>query len=117
MAHEGVVPLAPRQGSTAQAEPSQFGGFSSGPYEPQHPQQQVSSPVQKSAADHAFIGTLTAIAAILASRLLLLLAVVGAFVLAVRATDNTGLEVLVAYSVITVLPLVWLDVNTRRGGK
>jgi hypothetical protein len=56
----------------------------------------------------AFVGTLSAIAAVLASRLLLLLAVLGAFVLAVRSDPGIP-YVLIAYSVLTVLPLVILD--------
>jgi hypothetical protein len=67
-------------------------------------------------ADPAFIGTLSAIAAVLASRLILLLAVVGAFVLAMKAEGNAGWWVLVAYACLTVLPLTVLDVITRQRG-
>jgi hypothetical protein len=72
-------------------------------------------------ADNAFVGVLAALASLLAARLLLLLSIAGAFVLAVMAVRDgsyIGLAVLVAYCSLTLLPLVWLDVVThRRGGK
>lgn len=72
-------------------------------------------------SDHAFVGVLAALASLLAARLLLLLSIAGAFVLAVMAVRDgsyIGLAVLVAYCSLTLLPLVWLDVVThRRGGK
>ena len=67
-------------------------------------------------ADRAFVGTLSAIASLLAARLLLLLAVIGAFVLAIRADGTPGLYVLISYCVLTVLPLVILDIVTRQRG-
>ena len=69
-----------------------------------------------SRADQAFIGTLAAIGAVLASRLLLLLALLGAFILAVMAEQSqtyTGLAVLAAYCGLTILPLVLLDLKVR----
>jgi len=62
------------------------------------------------------VGTLAAIASLLAARLLLLLAIVGAFVLALRAEGNFGLYTFISYSTLVVLPLVVLDVATRRRG-
>lgn len=102
MERESVVALPRRQTSTVTAEP-----------------QPVSPPVSiQPRADAAFVGTLAAITAILASRLLLLLAILGGFVLAVRATDMTGLSIMVAYAVLIVLPLVALDIVAhRRGGQ
>lgn len=74
--------------------------------------------VVQSRADAAFVGTLAAITSILASRLLLLLAIIGGFVLSLRATDTTGLSVMVAYAVLIVLPLVALDIVAhKRGGQ
>jgi hypothetical protein len=81
---------------------------------PEPPPPAIAASTAKSAADLAFVGTLTAIAAILASRLLLLLAVTGAFVLSLRADGYPGLAILVSYTVLTVLPLVWLDLAARR---
>ena len=94
--HEGVVPL-PRAAPTAA---------------PDRPAPAL-APVQNR-ADVAFVGTLTAIAAILASRLLLLLAVIGGFVLALLAREQLGFYTLIAYSILIVIPLVGLDVMTRR---
>ena len=92
---EGVVPLAPKPRlvtPTVQATPEPRG------------------------AD-AIIGTLTAIASILAVRLLLLLALVGGFVVAVMALRDGGYQaagVLVAYAVLIVIPMVWLESRPRQ---
>jgi hypothetical protein len=59
----------------------------------------------------ALIAVFTAIAKILAVRLQLLLALIGAFVLALLAMSwqsNIGLAVLAAYCCLTVIPLIWL---------
>ena len=117
--HEGVVPLLRRTAPMEQPETPPFPGFT-GYSEPlqQAPAPQIAPPpaVQPARADRAFVGTLSAIAAVLASRLLLFVSVIGAFVLAVRADGNPGLYVMIAYSVLTVLPLVVLDVVTRQRG-
>lgn len=91
--------------------------------QPEQPQPQTTRPTEpppaprQSLADTAFIGALAAIGIVLASRLLLLLATIGAFVLAVRAADTPGLLVLIAYSLLTVAPLTALDIIAhRRGG-
>jgi hypothetical protein len=72
-------------------------------------------------ADHAFVGVLGALASLLAARFLLLLSIGGAFVLAVMATRDAsyvGLAILIAFCLLTVLPMTYLDVaTTRRGGK
>ena len=99
MVHEGVVAL-PRR---VKAEPEQIAPA-------------IEKPLPPPKSDQAFIGTLSAIAAVLASRLLLLLSVIGAFVLAVRVTDTAGLYVMIAYCVFTVIPLVTLDIFTRLRG-
>lgn len=60
-----------------------------------------------------------ALAAILAVRLFLLFAVIGAFVLAYKALSDAtgqGIYVLVAYCAFTVLPLVYLDIHGKRKG-
>jgi hypothetical protein len=64
--------------------------------------------------DSAAVGVLLAIASILGSRLLLLLAVGGAFVLALLANDNLHLGILVAYCLLICCPLVYLDIDSRR---
>jgi hypothetical protein len=63
------------------------------------------------------LGVIAAIAGLTAVRALLLLAVAGAFYLATIAASGppSSLYVLIAYAVLIVLPLVWLD-STRRGG-
>jgi hypothetical protein len=108
--HEGVVPL-PRNAT-------EFQGFGPAHLAPAvaAPPAPAPQPERQSLADKAFIGTLTAIASLLASRLILLLATIGSFVLAVRADTQAGLYVLIAYSVLIVLPLVTLDVLTKRRG-
>lgn len=106
--HEGVVPLA-RKAPTHTAFPGwadELPRVEAPPPAPPEP--------PRAKADTAFVGTLAAIAAVLASRLLLLLAVVGTFVLALQARDNFGLYTAVAFAILVVLPLVWLDISTRR---
>ena len=63
-------------------------------------------------SDSAALGAMVAIATVLAARLLLLLGVLGAFVLAWVAAHGetfTPLWVLIAYGVLVVGPLAWLD--------
>jgi hypothetical protein len=96
--HEGVVPLGRHRLAT-----DEEAGFVAPPAGP-----------RQSSADRAFVGTLTAIVAILASRFILLLATTGAFVLAMKSDGNPGWWVLVAYACLTVLPLTVLDVITRQ---
>ena len=53
----------------------------------------------------------------LSARMLLLLALLGAFILAVMAMqDQTlpGLEVLIAYAVFTVIPVSYLEIRRRQ---
>lgn len=62
------------------------------------------------------LAIIAAISGLTASRLLLLLAVCGAFYLATIAAGsqaNSALFVLIAYAVLIVLPLVWLDSGKR----
>lgn len=62
-------------------------------------------------------GVFKALSIIFASRLLILLALGGAFVLAVMAElsgNMLNLWVLIAYCVLTVIPLVTLDLLSRR---
>lgn len=99
MEHEGVVPLGRHRLAT-----DEEAGFVN-PTARNDP---------RTSADRAFVGTLTAIVAILASRFILLLATAGAFVLAMKADGNPGWWVLVAYACLTVLPLTVLDVITRQ---
>lgn len=56
---------------------------------------------------------------VLGSRIILLLSLIGAFVLALMASYGgnwMGIGLFVAYCAMTVLPLVWLDWNGRRAG-
>lgn len=68
-------------------------------------------------ADAAFIGTLTAIASILAVRLILLLALIGGFVVAVMALRDGGYQasgILAGYAVLIVIPMVWLEARPHK---
>lgn len=65
------------------------------------------------------LGVIAGIAGLTATRVLLLLAVSGAFYLAnIAATTQSypSLAVLIAYAVLIVLPLVWLDSHKRGPG-
>lgn len=107
---ESVVAL-PRRVPTAVAQPE--------PVRDPAPLAVQAPPPPK--ADHAFVGVLAALASLLAARLLLLLSIAGAFVLALLATRSEsypGLAILVAFCLLTVVPLTYLDVVThRRGGQ
>ena len=73
-------------------------------------------PVTASRTDSAALGAFVAIGMVLAARWLLMLSVVGAFVLAIRAMENPtfpSLSVLCSFCVLTVLPLTYLDLKTR----
>lgn len=100
MEREGVVAVLPRAKPAAPVEPAP------------HP------PAPK--AESALVGIMTAVAALLASRVLLLLALAGAFVLAVMAESDPSplrLGVMIAFCLLTVVPFVTLDVIVhRRGG-
>ena len=66
---------------------------------------------------NAFLPVFGALATILAVRLFLLFAVIGAFVLAQAALPDTtyhSMWVLVAYCSFTILPLVWLDLHGKK---
>lgn len=115
--HEGVVPLARHRPAPAQPAPAPaFESASAAASEaPPAVQSALPAPAPQR-TDSAAIGALTAIASVLASRLILLLAVVGGFVLALRVVDPTGIWLLGVYCALIVLPLVALDVLTRRKG-
>jgi hypothetical protein len=81
----------------------------------QAPQTEAPRP---SGADKAYIGTLVAIASILAVRLLLLLAVCGTFVLAALSIGNPSVLSIIlvgVFGTLTVGPLALLDF--WRGGR
>lgn len=66
---------------------------------------------------NSLLPVFTAITAIIAVRLFLLFAIVGAFILAQNALADTtyhGMWVLVAYCAFTILPLVWMDIYGKR---
>lgn len=116
MEREAVVPLRPRSTPTAPPETAVAAPAAPPQYTPPSHQAPPLS-ATPSPADRAFVGTLAAIAAVLGSRLLLLLAILGAFALAIRATGTDGLFVLIAYAVLVILPLVALDIIAhKRGG-
>lgn len=64
----------------------------------------------------AIASVIAASAAVLATRLLLLLALVGGFVLALIAVQSVSfmaLSVLCAYAILIVIPMVWLETMTK----
>jgi hypothetical protein len=69
---------------------------------------------QRAARVAAALGTFDAIARVLSIRVILLLSVVGAFALAVLARDLVGGSIFAGFSVLVVIPLIWLDHTTRR---
>lgn len=71
--------------------------------------------VKRALPDREILSAMAGLGSVLAVRLMLLLAVVGAFLLAYLAmtgTNTMGLYVLVAYALTIVAPLVWL--STKR---
>ena len=86
----------------------------------QEPQQQAAEEippdVSKQAVLAAIQGTLRAVALVLSLRLLLLLSLIGAFVLgyiAMQLQTWAALSIFVAYSMLTVIPLVALAWPTK----
>lgn len=72
---------------------------------------------QKPSAADLINANFSAIARILAVRLQLLLALIGAFVLAegaMASQSNAGLLVLIAWAVLTIMPLVFLEYSGRQ---
>jgi hypothetical protein len=66
-----------------------------------------------------FLPVFGALATILAVRLFLLLAIIGSFVLAKMAMKDTSdhsMYVLISYCLLTVIPLVYLDIHNKRKG-
>ena len=85
-------------------------------------QEPAKEPVKEVKSPTRFLESLlpvfTALAAILAVKVFLLFAIIGAFVLAQAALpDQTyhGMWVLISYCALTILPLVWLDVCGKKG--
>ena len=76
--------------------------------------------VARLATYQAIASVIAASASVLATRVILLLALIGAFVLAVIAAEGASwitVAVLIAYAVLVLIPLVWLETRTRwRGG-
>lgn len=73
--------------------------------------------VQRVGIPEAMLSVLGAVAFVLSARLLLLLALLGAFVLGLLAmTSQTYVSVgiLVAWALLVIFPLVWLEGRTKR---
>ena len=67
----------------------------------------------------AIASVIAASAAVLATRLLLLLSLIGGFVLALIAVQSSSwmsLAVLCAYAILIIIPLVILEVRTKWNG-
>ena len=76
-------------------------------------------PVQDLAILRSIAAVIAASAAVLATRLILLLALIGGFVLAVMAIQSPNamvIGVLIAYGVLIMIPLVYLETRTRWHG-
>lgn len=77
---------------------------------------QTDTSAERLAVYRAIASVIAASAAVLATRIILLVALIGAFVLAVMAAEEKsiiGLSILVAYAVLIVIPIVWLETRTR----
>lgn len=65
----------------------------------------------------AMLPVFATLAAVLAVRLFLLFAIIGAFILAQTSLSDSSdksIWVLIAYCAFTILPLVWLDTHGKR---
>ena len=86
---------------------------------PRSPKPRTEIPIQTAARSSTLdvvVMAFTGLGYALSARSLLLLALIGAFVLAVMAMQSqtmASLEVLVAYSVIAILPIAYLEVRKR----
>jgi hypothetical protein len=119
---DGVERLVPRSrtegvrqvaGPALSPPPHPMGEVTGTPVQPLSP---TTTP-RPALADTAAIGALTAIAAILGTRLWLGLSILGAFWLAFLAIPEatpSKIALLVAYAALTVLPCAWLDWHKAR---
>lgn len=83
------------------------------PQEPPKPQ----IVIQRQSVSEVVLAAFSALGYAVSARFLLFLAILGAFALAVMAmlSEHTiSLVVLGLWSVLTVLPLVWLEIYSRR---
>ena len=86
---------------------------------PQTPKPQTTEPdasAARLATYQAIASVLAASAAMLATRVILLLALVGAFILAVIASESASwltLGVLGVYAILVLIPLVLLEIFTK----
>lgn len=88
----------------------------SGPNSPPAPTP-TTSMARPSRKDSILLAVFQAIAKVLAIRVLLLLSLTGAFTIAMEAMDKqswTGLAILATYCLLTLIPLVWLEVGKGR---
>ena len=73
-------------------------------------------PASPSRLPEAVLGTLRAVAMVLAARFLIVMALAGTFVLALMAMQNqtpTGVYLTVAFALLTLAPLVFMEVRQR----
>ena len=100
-----LPPSAPVAAPTAHPQPVQQNVVTAAP------------PREKSQTQLAILAVMQTLALILAVRFFLFLSLVGGFVLALLATQSQtsmGLIVMVAYCVLIVLPMVWLETRVKR---
>lgn len=87
--------------------------------EPPAPQPLPEPPVivQRVGIPEAILSVFAALGFALSARLLLLLAIIGAFVLAMMAMQNTSYQtigIFVAYALLVIVPLVYLETKGKR---
>lgn len=87
------------------------------PTPPEAPRPTIPPSVQRVGIPEAMVSVFSVLAFALSARLLLLLALIGAFVLALMAMDRQtplAAAILVAYALLTVAPLVYLELRGKR---
>lgn len=81
-----------------------------------HIQQKLNQPPAPSRMPERALAVFNVLAAVLAVRLLLLLSLAGTFVLTLQAMawqTPIGLAVAIAFALLTLTPLVWMEVRSR----
>jgi hypothetical protein len=109
-----VKPVEARASASTERPPSSTEptrSLTSSPNSEEHVPLGLSAPPEREKLPAAILAVFKAIAMVLAPRLQLLLALIGAFVLALLAMQwqsNIGLAILAAYCALTVIPLIAL---------
>lgn len=102
-------------GVTAYEAPSSPVAPAPGTIQPQVIRKEVI--VQKQDVSDALLAAFTAIGYVVSARAILLVDLIGGFVLGLMAMSRQtpmSLGILVAYFMLTTLPMIWLEVNAKR---